>query len=387
MKIAIICSYDFTIAWSLEIFVKKLLLEHEVTVMSDMHDGHSHGHYTDIMKEWGVKHEYVKTYRFLSPYEDLKYLFTLYRKLKNDNYDLVINVATKPNIYGSIAAKWVGVEKIVCFGWGLGLTFEKTKIIGRIMLRYILSALYWYAFKVSHTVWFTNQLDLDYLASRKIINPSKAFVTRGFVDINLYSPTSVPPSITENLRKELGYLETDKVIILVARMSWAKGIKQFCEASDILRDKYPDVRFLMVGQEDTGSPDSVPKAYIENYQQYKNLTYLGYRIDIKELYSTCYLAVFPSYYREGGWPRGLTEPMAMGKPVITTDNEHCSGAVIDGFNGLIVPIKDSEALADGIEKLVNNEEMAKNFGEKSREKALEDLNEELIMQDLVKAIV
>jgi len=77
----------------------------------------------------------------------------------------------------------------------------------------------------------------------------------------------------------------------------------------------------------------------------------------------------------------------MGKPVITTDNEHCSGAVIDGFNGLIVPIKDSEALADGIEKLVNNEEMAKNFGEKSREKALEILNEELIMQDLVKAIV
>ena len=143
----------------------------------------------------------------------------------------------------------------------------------------------------------------------------------------------------------------------------------------------------MLGQEDTGSPDSVPKAYIENYQQYKNLTHLGYRIDIKELYSTCYLAIFPSYYREGGWPRGLTEPMAMGKPVITTDNEHCSGAVIDGFNGLIVPIKDSEALADGIEKLVNNEEMAKNFGEKSREKALEVLNEELIMQDLIEAII
>lgn len=387
MKIAIICSYDFSIAWSLEIFVKKLLLEHQVTVMSDMHDGHSPGHYTNIMKKWGVKHEYVKTYRFLSPYEDLKYLFTLYRKLKNEDYDLVINVATKPNIYGSIAARVAGVEKIVCFGWGLGLTFEKTKNIGRIILRYVLSALYWYAFKVSRKVWFTNQLDLDYLASKKIINPSKAFVTRGFVDTNLYSPDSVPASTTINLRDELGYLQTDKVIILVARMSWAKGIRQFCESSDALRNKYPEVKFLMVGQEDTGSPDSVPKAFIENYQKYENFKHLGYRIDIKELYSICYLAVFPSYYREGGWPRGLTEPMAMGKPVITTDNVHCSGAVIDGYNGLIVPIKDSKALAHGIETLVNNREMAEGFGKKSRKKALEDLNEELIMQDLVKAIV
>ena len=114
-------------------------------------------------------------------------------------------------------------------------------------------------------------------------------------------------------------------------MSWAKGIRQFCESSDALRNKYPEVKFLMVGQEDTGSPDSVPKAFIENYQKYENFKHLGYRIDIKELYSICYLAVFPSYYREGGWPRGLTEPMAMGKPVITTDNVHCSGAVIDGY--------------------------------------------------------
>tara|TARA_B100001142_G_scaffold327040_1_gene383766 strand:- start:7032 stop:8195 length:1164 start_codon:yes stop_codon:yes gene_type:complete len=387
MKIAIICSYDFSIAWSLEIFVKKLLQDHQVTVLCDMHDGFSEGHYTEIMKGWGVRHEHVKTYRFLSPFEDFKYLMALYRALKSDEYDLVINIATKPNVYGSIAAKWVGIKKIVCFGWGLGLTFEKTRNLGRIILRYILSSLYWYAFRVSHTVWFTNKHDLDYLAEKKIIDPTKAFLTRGFVDINLYSPTSVPLKTTENLKKELGYKSTDKIIILIARMSWAKGIKQFCEASDILRENYPEVKFLMVGQEDTGSPDSVPKSYIEEYQKKENLSHLGYRVDIKELYSLAYLAVFPSYYREGGWPRGLTEPMAMGKPVITTDNEHCSGAVVDGENGLIVPIKDSNALAQAIERVVNNDEMAKEFGRKSRLKALEELDEEKIMQELVKAII
>ena len=77
MKIVIICSYDFSIAWSLEIFVKKLLEKNEVTVISDMHDGYEHGYYTKIMKQWGVRHKYVKTYRFINPIEDLKYLSSI----------------------------------------------------------------------------------------------------------------------------------------------------------------------------------------------------------------------------------------------------------------------------------------------------------------------
>lgn len=387
MKIAIICSYDFSIAWSLEIFVKKLLLKNKVTVISDIHDGYNYGHYTDIIKKWGVDHIHLETYRFISPYQDLKYLLKLYRNLNNQRYDLVINIATKPNIYGSIAARWAGVKKIVCFGWGLGLTFEKTTNPLRIFLKIILSLLYRYAFKISHKVWFTNKHDLDYLSTRKIINRDKAFLTKGFVDTKLYSPESVPNNQTIALKEALGYSQKDKVVIMIARMSWAKGVREFCEASDLLREIYPNVKFLLVGQDDAGSPDSVPRSYIERYQEYQNFTHLGYRIDIKELYSISYLAVFPSYYREGGWPRGLTEPMAMGKPVITTDNKHCSGAVIDGLNGLIVPIKNSIALADGIERIINNEKLARDFGKKSREQALQELDEETIMNDLVKVIL
>jgi glycosyltransferase involved in cell wall biosynthesis len=352
-----------------------------------MHDGHTPGYYTNIMKEWGVEHKLVKTNRFISLYEDLIYLSSIYKILKKEKYDLVINIATKPNIYGSIAAKWTGVKKIVCFGWGLGLTFEKSKKIGRIILRYILNALYWYAFKVSSIVWFTNKNDLDYFASKKIINPSKAFVTKGFIDTKLYSPDAVSSKESANLKEELGYKTEDKIIILVARMSWAKGIKQFCESSDLLRKNYPEVKFLLVGQSDSGSPDSVPESYINRYEQYENFQHLGYRIDIRELYSISYLAVFPSYYREGGWPRGLIEPMAMGKPVITSDNKHCSAAVIDGYNGLVVPIKNSKALSNGIELIVKDKVLAEKFGLRSRNKTLEDLDEEMIMQELVKAIL
>ena len=385
MKIAVICSYDFS-AWCLGIFLKKLKLNHEVTVICDIHEGYQHGHYIEKVKGWGIKHRYVSTYRFVSPYRDLKYLFDLYRVLKEDQFDMVINVATKPNVYGSIAAKWAKVEKVVCFGWGLGLTFERTKNIARIALKYILSALYWYAFKVSDKVWFTNKNDLEYLASKRIINRDKAIVTRGFVNTEQYSPTAISKSISDKLRLQLGYSDTDKIIIMIARMSWAKGVKQFCQAADFLRNDYPNVQFLLVGQEDTGSPDSVPISYLQRYEKNENFTWLGYRVDIEELYSISYLAVFPSYYREGGWPRGVTEPMAMGKPVITTNSEHCSNAVEDGVSGLLVPVRDSVALSRAIEKIVNDEKLATDYGEKSREKVVKENDEELIMNQLIEGI-
>jgi len=387
LKIAIICSYDFSIAWSLEIFVKKLLLDHQVTVISDIHEGYKYGYYTKIMKEWGVRHKFVKTYRFISPLEDLKYLFSLYKILHNEHFDMVINIATKPNIYGSIVARWTNVNKIVCFGWGLGLVFAKTKNIRNIILKYITTALYWYSFKVSHKVWFTNKNDRDYFISKKIINIDKTLLTPGFINTDLYSPSSVPKNISADLRNKLGYADSDKIVIMIARMSWAKGVEQFCQASDRLRNNYPNVRFLLVGQEDIGSSDSVPTSYLKAYAEHENFSWLGYRVDIKELYSISYLAVFPSYYREGGWPRGLIEPMAMGKPVITTDSKHCSGAVEDGVSGLLVPVRDSNALTKAIEKIINDEELASDFGLKSRKKAVKELDEELIMNQLLNAII
>jgi glycosyltransferase involved in cell wall biosynthesis len=387
VKIAIISSYDFSVTWSLEVFVKKLLLDHQVTVICDIHDGYEYGHYINEAKKWGVKHEYVKTYRFISPYQDLKYLIKLYRILRNGEYDMVINIATKPNIYGSIAAWCTGVGRIVCCGWGLGLTFEKTRNVKRIVLKYIVSALYRCAFSISDKVWFTNRNDLDYLVSERIINEGKGFLTKGWINTTEYSPTSVPRDVSEDLRAELGYTDSDKIVIMVARMSWAKGVRQFCEASDELRSDCPHVKFLLVGQEDIGSADSVPISYLERYKEYDNFTWLGYRIDIRELYSISYLAVFPSYYKEGGWPRGVIEPMAMGKPVITTDSEDCKNAIKDGVNGLLVPAKDSVLLTEAIEKIVNDEELASRFGLRSRDMILKEHNEEVIMTQLLSAIM
>ena len=389
MKIAIVIPNDFSIVWFCEELVKALLSDknNTICVISDIHDGYEYGHYAEIMKKWGVDHIPIKFYRFVNPVEDLKYLITLYKILRQEKVDMVLNISTKPNLYGSIAAKLANVDKIVCSVWGLGLAFADMKGFKSRILKIIVKMLYRIAFNISQKVWFTNKIDHDYFVSRNIVSPEKAILTKNYVNTDEFSPESVSREEILKLKKELGLKLEDKVVIMLARMSWAKGVRQFVEAASILRKDMPELKFVLVGPEDVGSSDRVPESYLRDSEKYDNFMWLGFRRDVKELYAISDLAVYPSYYREGGYPRGLTEPMAMSKPVITTDSIHCKGTVEDGKNGFIVPIKDSKSFANAIKKIASDEEMAHEFGRCSREKAINEFDEKKIIRQLVQHII
>ncbi len=386
MRVAIIIPDDFSIVWFSETIVKKLLEDHEVTAICDIHKGHEEGHYLEIMKSWGVKHEQIDFYRFFNPLKDLKYIYNLRKILKKNRYDKVINIATKPNLFGPIAERLSGHNNISTCVWGLGLSFSATRSIKIFIYRLVATFLYKHAFNASKKIWFTNENDLDYFTSRSLVDEKKVILTKNYVNTNDFSPDSVSENISLVLREELGYSPEDKIVILLARMSWAKGIKEFCESSDLL-DASKNLKFLLVGPEDSGSADSVPIDYLKKYDNKDNFQWIGFRRDVKELYSISDLAVYPSFYREGGYPRGLTEPMSMGKPVITTDSEHCAKSVDHNKSGLIVPMRDSKALADAIDFIINNEEIAESFGRESRKKAIRELDEETIITSLIQKLI
>ena len=138
-----------------------------------------------------------------------------------------------------------------------------------------------------------------------------------------------------------------------------------------------------MGPEEKTSPNAVPTSYLEESVKSDNFQWVGFRNDVKDLYALSDLAVLPSYYREGGYPRALTEPMAMGKPVIAADSIDCRAPVEDGKNGYLVPIKDSQALADAIEMLMRDDEKRKQFGHYSRLKAEREYDEKVIVQQMI----
>jgi N,N'-diacetylbacillosaminyl-diphospho-undecaprenol alpha-1,3-N-acetylgalactosaminyltransferase len=391
MKIAVICPDDLSVV----LFCRGLIFglrddgKNKVFILSDpdISGQNRDGHYTDIIKSWGIERREIKFSRFINPVSDISYIRSLFRTFRDERFDMVVNISTKPNMYGTFAARLAGIDNIVCSVWGMGLVFAEDGDLRRVILQRLVEILYRLAFACSRKVWFTNRNDAEYFLERGIVSSTKLIQTKNYVNTEDYSPTCVNADEIANVRKELKLNDSDQVIVMVARMSWAKGVREFAEAAGIMRATHPHVRFILVGPRDDGSLDSVPESYLREQEQYDNFQWLGFRKDVKILYALSALAVLPTYYREGGYPRGLTEPMAMGKPVVTTESVHCRGTVEDGKNGYIIPVKDSQALAKAISDLIDDDEKMKRFGMYSRMKVLNEFSEDVIIKELMHNIL
>jgi N,N'-diacetylbacillosaminyl-diphospho-undecaprenol alpha-1,3-N-acetylgalactosaminyltransferase len=181
------------------------------------------------------------------------------------------------------------------------------------------------------------------------------------------------------LRQELAG-KSSKIITMVARPLWSKGIREFVEAYNILMDCMKDAVFIVVGEKEEGNPDNVPDKYIvENHSE--RLQFIGWRDDVKEIYALSTIVVLPSY-REGT-PKSLLEAMAMGKAIVTTDAPGCREAVDHGKNGLLVPVGNSQKLAKSIYELATNKRKRTLFGRYSRKKAIREFDEKIVISQLL----
>ena len=386
MKIALVCPDDLSIVLFCKGIVKELQCDgkNDVTVLCDVSMDNRDGYYSQIIVSWGVRIISVPFYRFISPLRDSVYLFKLYRIFLREKYDAVLNISTKPNIYGSIAAKLANVKNMACAVWGMGIIFQEDSSRRNRLIRSILFLLYRIAFGLNDKIWFTNDNDWQFFVSKGFLVPEKSILTKNYLDTNEYDVNRVPTKQIDALKEELEISCRNRVVVMIARMAWAKGIKEFIEAAELVIRRVPDARFLLVGPVEEGSPESVPVAYLKEKESTGSFKWLGFRRDTKALYALADLAVLPSYYREGGYPRGITEAMSMGKPVITTDSIHCCATVEAGRNGYIVPIKNSIKLADAIVSILTDHSKCKAFGAYSRQKAVAEYDEKSIGSGVIR---
>lgn len=383
MKVAIVCPDDLSIV----LFCKGITTELqrdkgvELFVISDYWDNDRY--YSQLIESWGVKHIYLSMYRHINPFKDIAYMWALFRIFKERKIDVVINISTKPNIYGTFAARLAGVPRILCSVWGRGIAFVESNHIKGHLLKMAASFLCSVSFRLSSRVWFTNMNDFDYFTSRNIVSKSKAILTKNYVSTEDYYPYTLSDEQLAGFKFEFHLNDGDRVVIMVGRMIWAKGVREFAEAAQILKDKLPSVKFILVGPLEEDSPDAVPETYLKESEVKANFFWIGFRKDVKNLYALSDVAVLPSYYREGGYPRALTEPMAMGKPVIAADSIDCRAPVEHGKNGYLVPIKDSKSLADAIEILMEDENKRMEFGLYSRKKVETEYDEKIIVHEVI----
>jgi len=382
MKIALIYPDAFSI-WHFHQDLLRALKEkgHDVYTISTI------GEHVKYIEGLGVVHIPVRMNRFMNPMKDIRFMLELYRIFRKYRFDIVHNFTIKPNIYGAVAAKLAGINRIIGTAEGLGFMYADEPGLKIRMMRPLVNALYRLGCRLTHRFWFVNPDDLDLFVTQKIISREKVFLAiSAGVSLKEYFPGVIDEAKTARLKKEWNLSDGTKVIaMIVARVIWSKGVREFLEASELLRNRYPSVKFFLIGPVETDSPESVQEAFLREKERTGNFKWLGFRKDIKEIYAMSDLVVLPSYYREGV-PNVLLEAMALGKAIITTNYVGCKEVVEDGRNGYLVPVRNSRALADAMEILINDDEKRKAFGQYSRTKVENEFDKKMIIGRIMKEL-
>lgn len=171
------------------------------------------------------------------------------------------------------------------------------------------------------------------------------------------------------------------IVMLAARFLHDKGIYEFVHAAKLIKSrnaKLQGTRFVLVGDLDKENPASLSDAELNSIHAEAIVEVWGYRNDMPSVISLATIVVLPSY-REG-FPKVLIEAAACGKPVVTTDVPGCRDAILADVTGLLVPVKNSDALASAIERLLNDPELCLEMGRAGRLRAEKEFDVNSVVQ-------
>lgn len=289
-----------------------------------------------------------------NPFTDIRLILFLYKTFNSIKPDKVFLYAIKPVVYGSLAAYYAGVKNIFSMITGLGYVFTGQGLRQK-ALRLLITRLYRRALAKNKKVFFQNPDDFNLFLNHGLVSADRTVLVNGSgVDLDTYGYTDPLPDPVS--------------FLLIARLIRDKGIVEYIEAAALLKKKYPQVVFKLLGPFDS-NPNAIKPEVLDKWLDAGVIEYLGETNDVRPYLAAASVYVLPSY-REGT-PRSVLEAMSMGRPVITTEAPGCRETVLQGVNGFLVPVKDSAKLAEAMEEFINNPYIIEKMGQKSHELARE----------------
>lgn len=302
----------------------------------------------------------------LNPIADLKLLQAYRRILKRVAPAALLAFTIKPNIYGCVAARALGIPAIPNVS-GLGTVF----LMGG-PLKTLVTAMYRFAFRRCEIVFFQNPDDVELFVENRIVRRSQARVVPGSgIDLQQYAPAPLLPG--------------PPVFLLIARLLRDKGICEYVEAARALRAEHREVRFQLMGPLDPGNRSAIRQAELERWIADGVIEYLGPSEDVRPHIAAASVIVLPSY-REG-LPRALLEGAAMGRPLVATDVPGCREVVEHGTNGFLCEAKSAGSLAKAMAALIGmaGGERAR-MGLAARRRVEERFSEERVVEAYLAAL-
>lgn len=300
-----------------------------------------------------------------NPFKDLKVIKKFKKIIKQINPDMFFAYMSKPVAYGGYAARKCKVKSVNFLINGLENAYYR-KDIKSFILRRVLNFFYRYAFKKADNVFFQNADDMKLFCDNKISSYKQSSVVDGSgVDMTHYTREEMPEKFS---------------LIMVARLLWSKGIREYVAAAKIVKQKYPEIEFNLIGGLDCNQ-EAMKKEELDTLIKENIIKYHGKQKDVRPYLSSSTVFCLPSYHE--GLPRSVLEAMATGRPILTTNVPGCKDTVIDGYNGFIVEKGDSVGLANKIIELYENQDLVKTMSENSYKRCTEKYEVKIINRYLL----
>lgn len=297
-----------------------------------------------------------------NPVKDFLLLAELYRKYKKIKPSLVIHYTHKPNIFGSLAARYARIPTMNVVT-GLGYAF-----IHKGWINFLIKLMYRMAGRKTELTVFENQDDLSLFIQEGLVSQSRAISIKGCgVDATYFVP------------QPNGQVHENLTFTFIGRLLKDKGVREFAEAAEAIKKNYPSTHFVMLGDFDEENPSTIDRDQLLQWLNEETVDYRGFVRDVRPYLAKSDCIILPSY-REG-LPRIILEGMAMGKAIITTDTAGCRETVKNGLNGFLVQPRNTTSLIEGIEKFISlSHESRKDMGQQGRQ-LVEQLFDSRIIAD------
>ena len=317
------------------------------------------------------KAENIPTYavamqRGISPLDDIKSVWNLYKIFKKEQPKIVHTHTPKAGTVGMFAAYLAGVP--IRLHTVAGLPLMETKGIKRKILNNVEKITYQLATKV-----YPNSLNLkQFIIDEKLGKASKLKVigngSSNGIDTSVFDPATVSKEIKSELRDSLAIKPNDFVFLFIGRLVNDKGINELITAFVNLAERHADMQLVLVGNNDDNS-DPLADETLEQIQNHPQIHAVGYKNNVVDYFAFADVFTFPSY-REG-FPNVVLQAAAMQLCSIVTNINGSNEIVEEGKNGFVIPLKDAENLGKKMKYCYQNKEQTKQMGFKSRRIILE----------------
>jgi glycosyltransferase involved in cell wall biosynthesis len=298
-------------------------------------------------------------------YFSLKKLYNLYQPA------CLFHYAIKANTFGNFAANSAGIPCVSVI-IGTGYSFIKTGWLFRVAI-----FLYRRSLRLAEEIWFMNKEDGALFLQHKLVDPSKMLALRGEgINTGYYDPALFTTK----------QFKTGFSFITATRFLYSKGLATMAKSIKMLKDKGFDFQFLLVGAPDKHHPDSIPEAVITQWAKQDIYTVIPFSDDVRPWLAKADCFILPSFYNEG-LPRCLMEAASMQLPIITTFQQGCKDAIIDGETGFFSRTGDADDLALQMQNMLQMDaQKREKLGVAGRKYMQETFSQEIIFPHYLRVV-